>query len=201
LTLGHLNTFAYCLASQCQAVARASGATPLTSPPMVASAFPRRLLEGRDLLYLALHGMPGQPYFYGDTFETALSVTAIEGLDLSATVVFCTSCHFTESPWLPAFLACNPRMLIGGDGPNYARNVTPVGAHLLGHHLRRALAAGLKPEWAFAYAQHRLRRAVSNPTHHVRRRLAEDLTANQDALLFRAYTPGGYHAAPSHEPE
>ena len=189
MKLRRINTFAYCLASQRQAVARAAGTTPLTAPPMTGASFSQRLLRHRDLIYLALHGMPGQPYLYGDAFETALGIDVLEGLDLSSAVVFVTACHFTETPWLPALLDCNPRLLIAGDGPNFARNVTPVGAHLLGHHLRRGLEAAMPPSWAFAFAQRMLRFAVTHyaPHHTDRTRAAEDLAANQDALLFRAY--------------
>jgi hypothetical protein len=191
LTLRHLNTFAYCLASQCEAVARASGATPLTAPPMTAAAFPRRLLEGRDLLYIALHGMPGEPYLYGDGYETALMLEVLEGLDLSHTTVLITACHFTETPGLQAFLDCRPRLVIAGDGPNYARNITPVGAHLLGHSLRRGLQLGLAPAAAFRLAQFRLQRAVIAPTRHTIRNV-EDRAANRDALQFRTYTQGDH---------
>jgi len=110
----HLDTFAYCTASQRYAVSRAAGAEPLTSPPMTADAFDAGLLLGRDLLYLALHGIPDQPYWYGDHYLTALTVDALQNLNLRKTVVFVASCHFTAGPFLDALLACRPRALIAG---------------------------------------------------------------------------------------
>jgi len=166
-----LNVYALCPASQRWAVAQAAGVAPLTSPPLrlgtrQAAGLDPGLLEGRDLLYLALHGLPGEPYWYGDGAMTALSTAAFRGahdgrpLALRNTVVFVASCHFTEGPFFAALLACRPRALIAGSGENYARSLSLVGPHLLGYYLRRALEAGLLPRLALEVAKARLRGAT-----------------------------------------
>lgn len=187
----HLDTFAYCTASQRYAVSRAAGAEPLTSPPMTADAFDAGLLLGRDLLYLALHGIPDQPYWYGDHYLTALTVDALQNLNLRKTVVFVASCHFTAGPFLDALLACRPRALIAGSGENYARNQSLVGPHLLGYFLRRSLEAGLPPRLALATAKYRVQITTNRLKSRAKTkdvRLVEDIQANTDALQFEVLT-------------
>lgn len=196
-----MKTFAYCSASQRAAVARASRVEPLTSPPMHIEQFSPDLLCGRDLLYFSLHGLPDQPYWYGDDYLTAMSTEAFLHLDLSQTVVFVASCHFTAGPFLPAIRDCTPRAIIAGAGENYTRGESLVGANLLGYFLTRALAAHLPPRLALATARyrlylhnHRLRYQLPSPPGRGERRpesargegtrLAQDLAANQDALHF-----------------
>ena len=151
-----LNVFAYCCASQRSAVSKAAGVEPLTSPPMHFEAFDARLLENRDLLYFALHGLPDQPYWYGDDYLTALSVDTFHGLNLRQCTVFVANCHFTASPFLPAIRACRPRAIIAGSGENYARSASLVGPHLLGYYLRVGLQAGLPPTLSLAAAKLRM---------------------------------------------
>ena len=212
-----LNTLAFCTASQRWAVARAAGAEPLTAPPMTLESFcagdsarsASVLLVGRDLLYFALHGIEGEPYWYGDDYITALSTDAFVSLDLSHTVVFVACCHFTNSPFLPAILACRPKALIAGAGKNFTRTQSLVGAHLLGYHLRRALAIGLQPHDALYHAKRHLEldnkrlksrlrscphRPVPSPTRGGGKvgkgdnPDLEDLAANSDALNFEVLT-------------
>ena len=145
---------------------------------------------GEGLLYLALHGMPGQPYLYGDDLVTALHVDAFRDLDLSACVVFASSCHFPDTPFLKALLHCRPRMLVAGHGQNYARNTSLVGVHRLGYYLRQGLQAGIPPGLAFAAARQRLRYHLH--TLKTRRpradpRRAEDIAATEDTLAFEAW--------------
>lgn len=193
----HLDTFAFCPASQRWAVSRAAGAEPLTSPPMTAEAFDAGLLLDRDLLYISLHGLPDQPYWYGDDYLTALSVqaftfgTAHRHLSLRHTVVYVASCHFTDGPFLDAIKTCRPRALIAGSGENYARSHSLVGPHLLGYYLRRALEAGLPPRLALATAKYRVQITTNRLKSHAKTRdtrLEEDIAANTDALRFEVLT-------------
>jgi len=154
---------------------------------MTLDTFNPALLEGRDLLYFALHGLPDQPFWYGDDYLTAISAQAFDGLSLRKTVVFVACCHFTDSPFLPALQACSPRALIAGSGENFARTKTLVGPHLLGYYLRRTLAAGLPPRLALATAKYRLQvtnNRLKSHAKHQDTRLTEDIAANTDALHF-----------------
>ena len=184
-----MKTFAYCTATQRAAVAKAAGVEPLTSPPMHFEQFSPGLLAGQDLLYFALHGLPDQPYWYGDDYLTAMSTDAFLHLDLSRTVVFVACCHFTAGPFLPAIQACHPRALIAGNGENYARTETLVGANLLGFFLRRALAAHVPPNLALASARYRLflhtnRLRANTNDRPLDARTNQDIAANTDALQF-----------------
>jgi hypothetical protein len=195
----HLSTFAFACPSHRWAVSHAAGVEPLTAPPTTIDTFDPGLLADRRLLYFSLHGIPDQPYWYGQDLVTAMSVDAFQGLDLSDTVVFVANCHLGETPFLPAILDCNPRCLVGGTGVNFTRAHTLVGAHLLGYLFRLALELGLEPQHAFAIARYSLRKRndhtaaqagtlTQHKDRHKRRRLEENMAANTDALHFRAYT-------------
>ncbi len=147
-------------------------------------AFDARLLENRDLLYFALHGLPDQPYWYGDDYLTALSVDAFHGLNLRQCTVFVANCHFTASPFLPAIQACRPRAIIAGSGENYARSASLVGPHLLGYYLRLAPTSRPPAPLALAAAKFRLQVTTNRLKNRTDKRTTEDLAANLDALQF-----------------
>jgi hypothetical protein len=142
-TLAEFRVLALCCASQERAVSVAAGVAPYTSPPAHYETFKLgnhiRTRGPFDLLYLSLHGYETLPYLHGDRGIPAVAVADFQELDLSQTVVFAASCHFTQTPFVPAILACKPRLLIGGPGRNYTRPHTLVGANLLGYLLRIAL--------------------------------------------------------------
>ncbi len=179
-----MNVFAYCCASQRSAVANAAGVEPLTSPPMHFEAFDAAMLEDRDLLYFGLHGLPDQPYWYGDDYLTALVSTPSRVSNLRQCTVFVANCHFTASPFLPAIRACRPRAIIAGAGENFARSESLVGPHLLGYYVRLTLQAGLPPRLSLTAAKYRLRLITDRLKTRRDKRATEDLAANLDALEF-----------------
>ena len=134
------NIFAYCGRSQRFAVRKAAGVEPLTCPPTIAETFDKNWFFPErpfDLLYFSLHGLPEQPFWYGDNWQTAITAQHFEGLDLSHTVVFASNCYLEGSPMEAALLDCHPKALIGGSGRNWTRAVRLVGANLLGWYFRR----------------------------------------------------------------
>lgn len=169
-----MRVFACCAASFHRSVRRAAGVEPLLSPPVDLAAFQPGWLGGFGLLYFKLHGLAGQPYWYGDGWLTALSVDAIRQADLSGAVVFVANCFLEESPMLPALLSAGARAVIGGSGPNYARSAAVDGADLLGLWLRRGLMAGFPVRQAFGLAKERLRFNWQSP-------------AVRDALAFKLF--------------
>ena len=204
---------ALCCASQQRAVAIATGAEPYISPPASYDTFKLgeqlRTRGPFDLLYLSLHGYPDVPYLIGDQGLPAVSTADFQGIDLSNTVVFSASCHFTETPFVSAILACNPKLLIGGPGRNYTRSLSIVGANLLGHLFRRALQHNYPAHLAFLIAKsalnirtYRLKKRKDqlpppdhsdDRTYNLHLKLAEDIYANLDALKFhpiQATVPG-----------
>lgn len=194
--MNYLNTFAFCCPSHRWAVFHAAGVEPLTCPPITYELFDSGLLQRRDLLYFSLHGIPDQPYWYGADHITAMSIDAFKDLDLSATVVFVANCHLPSTPFLDAILECQPRFLAGGQGANFTRGHSLVGAHLLGYLFRIALSLAIAPRNAFALAKYTLTTRTDALTNVAareknrarKRRLQEDIAANQDALDFRSFT-------------
>lgn len=211
-TLAEFRVLALCCASQERAVSVAAGVAPFTSPPAHHETFKLgnhiRTRGPFDLLYLSLHGYETLPYLHGDRGTPAVAVADFQNLDLSQTVVFAASCHFTQTPFAPAILACNPRLLIGGPGRNYTRPQTLVGANLLGYLLRIVLQLNtggvhpLPPTIALSIAKAGLhvrtnilkQRQKRTDDHDTRLRLAEDIHANLDALNFHAVQRKETHA-------
>jgi hypothetical protein len=156
---------------------------PLLSPPWTSASLVPQRLAGADLLYVKLHGLPGQPFWYGDDLITALSARMVRETDLAGTTVFVANCHLFEqradgiqpSPMLDALRAGGARAVVGGPGENYARSSAVHGADLLGCYFRRALALRLLPRLAF-----RIARAALALTRH------QDL-ATADTLAFRCF--------------
>ena len=182
-----MKVFAYCAASFEQSVTKAAGVAPFLSPPLTADRFHPPWLEGHDFIYLKLHGLPEEVYWYGDKWLTALRATQILATDLRGTTVFVANCHLFQqasngsqptSPMLNALLSAGARAVVGGAGQNYAKSHTVHGADRLGRAFRYLLQFGFSPFTAFRLA----RLALSLKPH-------KD-PADLDALNFR-YFPGG----------
>lgn len=172
-----MRVFAFCAASFVNSVRRAAGVEPLTCPPTTLETFDVGTLAERDLIYFKLHGLPGEPYWYGDGWVTALSAEQIQRADLSGAVVFVANCFLPESPMLEALLSAGASVVIGGPGENYAAPDAVQGADLLGLTVRRCLQVGLNPKTALVIARRLLR------WHK------QDM-ATRDALAFQLYAPG-----------
>jgi hypothetical protein len=156
-----MKTWAYCAAEFQHSVRKAAGVVPLLSPPATAKSFDPRWLEGRDFLYLKLHGLPEEVYWYGDNWITALRATQILAADLRGATVFVANCHLYQtgndshptSPMLNALLAAGARAVVGGSGENYAKRHSVHGADRLGRTFRRLLQLHFPPYTAFRLAQ------------------------------------------------
>jgi hypothetical protein len=134
-------------------------------------------LQGHNLIYFKLHGMPEQPYWYGDNWHTAISAEQIRSISLAGATVFVANCFLSPgSPMLEALLAAGPAAVIGGDGENYARADTIDGADALGLFIRIWLERGFAPRRAFRFAKGILRFISSRP-------------AVEDALRFDFFQP------------
>lgn len=157
-----MRTFAYCAAEFQHSVRKAAGVQPLLSPPVTAEIFDPRWLEGRDFIYLKLHGLPEEVYGYGDGWITALRATQILAANLRHTTVFVANCHLFQasnsttnptSPMLAALLSAGARAVVGGAGENYAKRHSVHGADRLGRAFRYLLQFHLAPYAAFRLAQ------------------------------------------------
>lgn len=186
-----MRTFAYCCKSFRESVRKAAACEPLLSPPTTVETFQPACLQGHHFIYFKLHGLPDQPFWYGDHWCTAVSAEQIQAANLHGAVVFVANCYLLPppeerlagrtTPMLDALQAAGARAIIGGDGQNYARANTIDGADALGIFIRVWLERGFTPPNAFRYAK-RLLRFVSAAR-----------PAIQDALRFDFYT-GDDHA-------
>jgi len=186
-----MNTLAYCTEIAAPAVRRALGVEPLTSPPLMASSFPRRKLRDLDMLYFRLHGVGGAVW-WGEGREgdkpTAFTPRCLSEADLGGCVVVVANCYGSDDPLAVALYKAGAEAVIAGAGPNYAAGDVVTGTDLLARWLRFGLALGLSVQWALRLARARLRLDV--------RRLALPLGdvvhPSGDALAFDVIDrPGG----------
>ncbi len=174
-----MQTFAYCSQSFGRLMRRVAGASPTLCPPVTMETFEPSSLEGHDLVFFKLHGLKGQPYWYGDDHITALSAGQLATADLQGAVVFVANCWLTDpdgtpGPMLDALFRAGSPAVIGGSGPTYALRDTIGGPDLLGLYLRYFLQLGFPIANAFRLA--RLRLYLKRPDR-----------VTQDTLTFRLH--------------
>lgn len=180
-----MRVLAYCAAQFKASTRRASGVEPSTCPPQMAGGplslpvGPLAMLDGGDgrlrLLYLALHGRPGEDTLYGDEGIPALTADQVRAWDLAECTVFAATCYLPETPFLAAFTRAGA-VVIAGRGPNFSPARSLAGASLLGRWVRRGLAWGLPPRAALALGKARVAVQLGNRA------------AARDALEFQLYT-------------
>jgi hypothetical protein len=148
---------AFSLLSGAGAVKLATGVQPTTFPPETIETFAPRWLEHYDLLYFKLHGLPDQPYWYGDGYITAISAALIEQADLSSVVLaFVANCNAANSKMEQALLKAGCKAVIAGPGINYAGTKKLAGADLLGAHIVKRLKRGEPVQQCLAAAKNDL---------------------------------------------
>jgi hypothetical protein len=186
-----VNVWAYCCQEFKKSTRRAAGVEPLTCPPVCASDFEPRWLAGGDdgpwdLIYLDLHGQPGDTAWYGDQHIVALTEKQVRSVDLGGAVVFAVNCYLAddESPMMDALLDAGARYVIGGAGLNYGGTASMIGASKLGQRFRQFFVLLGDPLKALSLAK----RAVGiqgRLSSAIGRAGIED--AATDTLEFRAF--------------
>ena len=190
-----MRVHALCAASFAESVRRAAGADPALSPPVILDNFDPASIEGYDLLYVKLHGLPNHPRWYGDDWQPAVDANQVASANLSGTVVFVASCHLytvrnhqvVPGPMLRALFETSARAIVGGPNSNEATRDRVAGADLLGMYLRRFLALHLPPPTAFTLARYCTRTSRHTTTS------TDDLHALANTLRFRIFTQEDYH--------
>jgi len=114
---------------------------PVLSPPLTAERFRPADLEGHRLAYLVLHGLPEQPYLYGDQYVTAITAEQIRAARLDGQIVYLAAC-FGLGPVSSAFLAAGAAAVMADEDANYAGLLRPQGANALGGRVVRYLRQG-----------------------------------------------------------
>jgi len=179
---------AYCdwryLAATRRVVGEGKETMIVSSPPLFASHILPEFLEGYDLLYLDLHGLPQSGFLYTQTYnkagDFALNFQTVRRADLDGTVVVATTCYLPETPFVNAFLHAGAAAVIGGSGANYGSRRRLSGAQALAKHVIRNLQRDVAPAAALGRAKKRLRRD--------KRRMILERTATKDALAFKLFT-------------
>lgn len=120
----------------------ASGARPIAAPPLTADTFKPAMISGADLLYVCLHGLPGQPYWYGADWTTAITADQIRAADLRGAVVYLAGC-FGAGPMTDALLDAGAAAVVGDEDSTWAGYVLPTGSNALGARFVRSLRGGL----------------------------------------------------------
>lgn len=144
----------YALAARPWAVSTrlACGVWPRLAPPVRADNIVLSEMEGADLVYLCLHGLPGQPYLYGGDWSTALTAEQIMTVDLSGAIVYAAGC-FGLGPVAGALVNSRAECVVGDRDSTFSGYVLPVGSNGLGRLFVRALKDGATVEGALQSAQ------------------------------------------------
>jgi hypothetical protein len=139
------------------ATRQATRVEPITFPPHTIQDFKPGMIEGADLLYVHLHGIDHQPYWYGDGFQTAVSVEQIKACYLPDVIAFVANCFGQDSRMVEALFIAGAQTVVAGPGTNYTVVNRLRGADLLGANFIKQLAQGRSPAEALASAKRRLR--------------------------------------------
>ena len=92
----------------------------LTAPPLTADTFPYHELEGIDLAYIVLHGVPGfRDVLFGDHNTLALHAGRINGLNLVGLSVVLEGCNGLKTNFPQAFLDAGARVVVASAEPTY----------------------------------------------------------------------------------
>lgn len=142
----------------------ASGARPIAAPPLTADTFKPAMLDGADVLYICLHGLPDQPFFYGADWSTAVSAGQIAACKLDGAVVYLAGC-FGQGPMTDALLSAGAAAVVGDADSTWAGYVLPTGSNALGQRFMRGLRAGLAAGPALTAAQASYMRTYDGPRH------------------------------------
>lgn len=153
--------FVYCARSWRVSTALATLSLPLTCPPVTMANLDTGEMA-KPLLYIRLHGMPGQPYLYGDDFITALSREQVCAQTLPRSLVFLEGCYGMQ--FAKAFLEAGASVVIGSYDPTMGKRWFPGGSTKIGlkwlalvrmgmnagEALSRATAGDPRAQWMIA---------------------------------------------------
>lgn len=156
----HLNVLVYSARAWRLSAWLATGRRPLTSPPLGPRTFDPEQLRGRQVLYFKLHGLPGEPRWYGtagDAWQDAIDVETIRAAaPLGRCVVFAQACFSRESPMVQALLEAGAAAVVGSEATLTAGRYWPRASDWLGRDFLQALGAGFSAGQALAVARIRL---------------------------------------------
>ncbi len=131
-----------------------AGIEPQTSPPIFMPGFDPHAMDSHALLFFKLHGLAGQPYWYGDGGATACSAAQIRQARLDGALVFAANCWGgAQSPMVQALLAAGAACVVTGEGVNYAGVRRIDGADVIGWVWRQLIERGFSAGGALEFGK------------------------------------------------
>lgn len=141
--------FVYCARSWRVSTILTTGQIPLTCPPVTADTLDIRRLADR-IIYIRLHGVPGQPYLYGDGWQTALSAEQVRGLKLPFPMVFLEGCY--GALFAQAFLEAGAVAVVGSDTQTIGKRLAIGESSKIGRAWLKEVRSGRNAAEALAKA-------------------------------------------------
>lgn len=149
-----MNVLAYCTYIAREAVRKATGTEPLTSPPYDIANLPVLIFGNRDVIYFRLHGLPlARGTWYGDGpggASPAMNADLVRRMSLDGAIVVIANCYGSDDPMVAALYGAGASAVIAGPGRNYASGERVIGTDLLvrwlivGLRLRLGLCGALR---------------------------------------------------------
>ena len=131
---------AYCAQSWRLSTWRVTGVWPITSPPVTAETLDLTRITA-PVVYIRLHGFPGQPYLYGDPgLMTALTAEQVKAWDFTGSLVFLDGCYGIG--FAGAFLTAGAVAVAGADRVTWGRKWRLGPAQIVGQGWLKALSRG-----------------------------------------------------------
>jgi hypothetical protein len=129
---------------------RTTRVKPFTSPPLAADSLSIEALYA-PIVYIRLHGMPGQPYLYGDPgLITALSAKQVIKANFNESDVFLEGCY--GDMMADAFLCAGARSVSGSRAPTWGRRWRLGPSSIVGREWLHQILSGKSPETAMQIA-------------------------------------------------
>lgn len=140
----------------------ATGVRPRTAPPLTMQRFSPSWMDGAALVYVCAHGLPGQPYWYGDGLATLASAEQVRRADLAGAICYLAGCH-GEGPMSDALLDAGAACVVADRDSNWSGLVWPRGSNELGRLFLGELRLGQSAGEALASAALRYRQRRTSP--------------------------------------
>lgn len=167
-----MNVLAICDRRYAKVAYRVAQQRPLNSPPRYDRSILWPNWEVADMVYIDLHGDPGEPDWLFADGERVLHISDVGDLPMDL-VVFTTTCHLAQTSFYDVF---RRGALVCGDGINYGLRDRAIGAPLLALWFRRWYERTWDVSRSLALARMRVA-------------LTAWRSADRDALQFRVAPP------------
>lgn len=146
----------YALAARQFAVSTwiAAGVRPRTGPPLTVDSFRPHDMDGAALVYVCAHGLPNQPYWYGDRFSTLASAAQVRLAKLDGAIAYLAGCYGI-GPMSDALLDAGAACVVADRDVNWSGYWLPRGSNAFGRYFVQGLRRGLAAGAAFEEARRR----------------------------------------------